>query len=443
MNVKTTHRANGISRRAALSALIGLPALAGGCRWLSHSSNASELIIWSQPTGVEERGFERLCRRFEREHPGITVYNLGGSDVEKLVRAVVAGAPPDLAYLYGATMVGPLAANSAVQPLDTYFHQAGFQETDFLPTTMLQNGLGGKLYAMPVTRDSRALYWNRKVFRENGLDPDRPPETLEAMLDLAKRLTKRAADGTLERIGVFLPEEPWIVFALFGGSVWDEQTGQITANRPENIAALRWMVELSNAQGGYVAVSALAAGFGRSDTAQNPIATGKVAMKIEGEWAAMHLEKFAPGTDYAVGPVPYPTARPDLKNMAWMDGDVMLIPIGARRPELAWEFIRWMQQPEQQEEYALHMNNLPSIVALRDSPRFQQGSKSRRVLGYVLKEIAVASTNPRYFPALPVTQLYQNRLRTAFDQALYEEKTPEAALNEVQTYIAQEMTRYA
>src|SRR5690348_9671841 len=91
------------------------------------------LTIWSAPMGVEEKAFLKLYRRFEREHPGIVIRNLGGLKEDRLVRAIIAGAPPDLAYLYNTVMCGPLAANPAVQPLDAYFARSGLRESDFLP----------------------------------------------------------------------------------------------------------------------------------------------------------------------------------------------------------------------------------------------------------------------------------------------------------------------
>lgn len=422
---------------------LGLLALPVGCRFLAGEAETVELTIWAAPTGVEEAGFRKLCKRYEREHPGVRVLIVGASTPEKLIRAIVAGAPPDISYMYGASAVGPMAANTALTPLDTYFQNAGFRESDFLPTSITQGRYRGKLYAMPVTRDSRALYWNGARFKEAGLDPDTPPRTLEEALDFAARLTQRRPDGGVEKLGMYLPDEPEIVFSLFGGGVWDAKTGHITANRAENIRALRWLISLADAQGGYKAIAALMPSFGNIQSAQNPLATGKIAMKIEGEWAAMHLDRYAPGTDYRLGLVPHPADRPDLANMAWQDGDVMVIPVGARHPEAAWEFIRWMQQPTQQEEYALVMNNLPSLLALRGSPRLASGSRSRRALGFVLNEIAGASRNSHYFPALPVTQLYRSALKNAFDRALYHDLTPEKALAEVQQLMTREMQRYS
>ncbi|HZT41641.1 MAG TPA: ABC transporter substrate-binding protein [Chthonomonadaceae bacterium] len=426
-----------------LAAALGLLLPLSSCRPPAGGGRAPvELDIWSAPQGVEERGFIALCRRFEAEHPGVTVHNVGASNMEKLVRAIVAGAPPDLAYLYDTTPVGPLAANGAVRVLDGDFARSGLRESDFLPGAIAQGRYKGHLYAMPVTRDSRALYWNRTVFREAGLNPDRPPQTLEETLTLAARLTRRRPDGTLERLGMPLPGGPELVMALFGGDVVDERTYQITADRPENVEALRWYVRLADAQGGYRAISALTAGFGADQSGQNPLATGKIAMRIDGEWTAMYLEKYGPWTDYAIGEIPHPAARPDLKNLAWQDGDIMVIPNGSRHPQLAWEFMVWMQQPAQQDFYAAVMNNLPSIMALRHSPRLTRGSRTKRALGYVLGHIASDPHNARFLPSLPIAQIYRDTLQNAFDRALFHEVTPEQALATVQARMEREMRRY-
>src|SRR5215831_8427056 len=55
-----------------------------------------EITLWSMWSGQEEKNFQRVLRRYEQEHPGITFHNLGAvSDDTKTVRALVAGVPPD------------------------------------------------------------------------------------------------------------------------------------------------------------------------------------------------------------------------------------------------------------------------------------------------------------------------------------------------------------
>ena len=413
-----------------------------GCTGVSPSVPKT-LNIWSAPRGVEEKGFLRLCRRFEQDHPGIEVRNLGGIDEYKLIRAIVAGAPPDLAYLYGTGEVGPLAANGALAPLDEPYRQSGFRDEQFLPGIMAQHRYRGRLYAMPVTRDSMGLYWNRPAFREAGLDPDRPPRTLEETRSFAVRLTKRAIDGSLLRIGFnAVPDDPSALLSAAGFRLLEEAPGRLRIDSPENVAALAWLVQLVDEMGGRTAMARLRSSFGRSDTAQNPLATGKVAMEINGEWISMHLEKYAPDTDYGIGEIPYPEGHPERRNMAWSDGDVMIVPAEAPHGEMAWEFMRWMQQPRQQEEYAGVMNNLPSIRALLRSPVLTTGSRKRRTLGFILQTIAGSSRNVRYFPVLPVSRFYRETLIRAVEAAELHQKTPAQALRDAQNRVQTALSRY-
>ena len=80
---------------------------------------------------------------------------------------------------------------------------------------------GGHVYAGISTPVIETLYWNRTLFREAGLDPDRPPATLAEFNDYARRLTKHdPKTGRLTQVG-FLPQDPgwwpWIFCDWFGG----------------------------------------------------------------------------------------------------------------------------------------------------------------------------------------------------------------------------------
>ena len=400
------------------------------------------LTLWAAPIGGEEKAFRTLCDRFEREHPSIQLHLVGGLREEKLIRAIVAGAPPDLAYLYNPIMVGPLAGNKAAQPLDELYRRAGFRDSDFLPGAIDQMRYDGVLYAMPVTLDSRGFYWNKSVFRSAGMDPDRPPQTMEELYEIAVKLTKKRPDGTLARLGMLPPADNALFFCAMGGRLYDPVNRRITIDIPENVAALKWRVKLIDAQGGRDAVAGFMGGFGPMESAQNPLAKGDVGMQIDGEWVAMYLERYAPGTKYGIGEIPHPAHRPDLKNMAWHDGDIMFIPNGARHPGSAWEFIRWLQEPRQQEEYAGGMNNLPTVRALLNSPKITTGSRSKETLGYILRHIATNQANSRFSPALPVARLYKDALDNAVQLAELHRKSPEDALADAQKRVQRELDRY-
>ncbi len=400
------------------------------------------MVIWAAVTGIEEQGFLRLCRRFEREHAGITVQLVGSTNADKLIRAVVAGAPPDIVYLYGTSLVGPLAANGAIAMLDDRFRESGLHADDYLPGTIPQSSWNGKIYAMPVTRDSYAVYCNPQVLGECGFPTHRGPDTLEELELMAREITARNRDGSLRRIGVRLPDDHAVLMSAYGATLYDEAAGAITTDADESISALEGLIRLMDAQGGYSRVRAFSTGIGREASAQSPIASGKAAMYIGGEWNAMYLLRHSPETDYFVDKLPHPAKRPDLRNMAWQDGDVMMLPQGAKSPDAAWAFMRWMQRLPQQEEYAAAMSNLPAIKAGVHSLRITQGSKARETVGFILREVAAVSKCPRFFPTLPVTQLYRDTLQFAVQTAMLKQKTPQQALRDCRLRVQAELDKY-
>ena len=52
---------------------------------------------------------------------------------------------------------------------------------------------GGKTWGAPFQRSTIVLYWNKDLFKEAGLDPDKAPATWAEQLAFAQKLTKRDA----------------------------------------------------------------------------------------------------------------------------------------------------------------------------------------------------------------------------------------------------------
>lgn len=434
-------RGTNASLKAVLAAAAALAVSAGCTRQPEAARGIVHLTVWSMWSGQEEKNFLRVLARYHELHPNVVVENLGAvNDDTKTVRAIVAGVPPDLFTLSDPLYLGPLAANNAVYPLDEWFMRSGLKEADFVPASLGLCRYKGRLYAMPYLIDDYALFWNRRAFREAGLDPNRPPSTLEQLADYAVRLTQRDASGNLLRLGLQPIGDLNVITQDFGGRLYDAAANRITCDDAGNLAALKWYVDLINRMGGYQKVNGFAAGFGQAQSANNPFFVGKVAMMINGEWNPYWVSRYAPGLDYDVAPIPPPAGQPERARSTWLGGNMICIPRGSKHPKEAWDLLVWMQTKEAQILFAGAMNNVPNIRAALKSPELREGAPYKRKFAVFLD--LADSPNGGHFPALPVANLYSNELNTAREMALDGRKTPEQALKDVRARVQKELNRY-
>lgn len=397
-----------------------------------------EISVWSMWSGQEERNFNRVLRLYELEHPEVRIRNLGGvSDDSKTIRALVAGAPPDLFTLSNPAYLGVLARNGAIRPLDSLLEGTAIRKEDFIPASLRLCEYEGKLYGLPYLIDVAALMWDKQAFREAGLDPERPPQTMEELADYAVRLTKRDASGKITRLGLRRPDDLTTFYFCYGGTLADPKTGKITANHPGNIAGLAWYKDLVERLGGIEKINAFSSSFGSNQGVNNPFFTGKVAMQIDGEWNPYWISRYAPQLSYDVAPVPPPAAHPERTGTTTIGGNVFCIPTDCKHPAEVSRFLLWMESRKAQIQFAHDMNNVPNMRSALHAPELRTGTLFRKQYGKFCD--LADSPNAFSFPVTPVASMLMKELGNAADRTLYREETPEQALNRAQERVQKEL----
>jgi multiple sugar transport system substrate-binding protein len=424
--------------------MLGIAAFVAMAAWpvqLGPSPPPGRVVVrvWSGWTGHEKEAFEKAVAAFNRSQSRTFLVNTSTEeDDTKIFRAITAGTPPDLFQVWSGEYVGALAANNAVVPFDPLLARDGPPRKEFIQGSLGLGEYEGRHYSMAYLIDAYALYWNKDVFRAAGLDPEKPPRTLEELQRMALRLVKKRPDGTLERVGFEMPSLE-ILIVLFGGKFYDPATHTILADHPRNVEALRWLTRMIDAQGGSVRVDSFTAGFGEYASPNHQFFVGKAAMMLSGQWWPSYVEKFAPHIDYGVCPLPYPSKHPELEGTTYIGGNFFCIPSGSRHPKEAWEFLRWTQNSRAQELFSSVMHGVPNMLAVLGSPRLTTGSRHNRAFGVVCR--IAANPNARWFPATPVNNLYLSELNTAVQLAARNKKTPEQALHDVRVRVQRELDR--
>ena len=181
-----------------------------------------ELRVWSGWTGHEKDAFEEVVDTFNSGQDEIRLTNTTtAGDDTKVFRAITGGTPPDLFFVWNYEYIGALAQNGALRRLDGDMRASGLTDDLFVPAAIAQCRYESHTYAMPYLSDVYALFYNRALLAEAGLDPDQPPRTLEELLDCAERLTRYDEGDGLVRMGIAPPDLYHLCF-LMGGRLYDE-----------------------------------------------------------------------------------------------------------------------------------------------------------------------------------------------------------------------------
>lgn len=168
----------------------------------SQAQAAVEIEYWQYVFETRVKAIDRLIENFEKANPDIKVKQVTFPYADYQTRVIAAnlgGQTPDvLQFFYG--WLDKFVAGGLVQPLpkDTFPAQA--IEAEFFPiVTALKRD--GDYYGLPTAVRSLGLFYNKKLFTEAGLDPDKPPRTLDELVAAAEKLTKRDASGNLVTAG--------------------------------------------------------------------------------------------------------------------------------------------------------------------------------------------------------------------------------------------------
>ncbi len=203
--------------------------------------------------GTVAKTIDQLAADFAAENPGIKVKPIfSGTYQDSLAKALAAhkkGEPPHLAVLQ-ASDIFTLIDEDAIVPIDGLM--AGAEDKrwmdGFFRSFMKNSRANGKTWAVPFQRSTIVMYWNKDMFKEAGLDPDRAPGNWQEMVDYAKKLTK--ADNSQWGLKIPSAGYPYWLFqglvTATGAQLMNEAGTETYIDKPEVAEALQFWVDLGS-----------------------------------------------------------------------------------------------------------------------------------------------------------------------------------------------------
>ena len=399
---------------------LGIVALSWG---VAQQSQPITLEFWAHWLSQQRRPtIEKIINTWNQKNPNIQVKYTGvpfDQIINKTLAGVAAGNPPDVVVIDIRT-----SRLRAAKKQSTNLSEQGADQWKnlYAPNLWATGTYKGAQYALPFVTDTHMLFYNKKAFREAGLDPNKPPATWDDLWNYAAKLDKKEGN-TYTRMG-FHPLfgefgfEGWVGNA--GGSLWDKEYENPQVNNPTTLKVLEWIKKWTDKYGAQQ-FAGFRSSFGGG--AQDEFMSGKVPMVVRNGNYVATIARNAPDLEYGMVPIPTPDGK-QTPTSSWGGGFNVEIPKGTKHPKEALAFAQFLTT-EGARIWAEEQNDLPAAKAAQSAIKEPEFVKIVNYMPYTF--VAPA---PVYAPN------YGTAVDKAVDDVVLRGKDPKAALDEAQKAVA-------
>ncbi|MGW0468178.1 extracellular solute-binding protein [Streptomyces sp. NPDC003027] len=332
----------------------------GGTGTTKGSGELSGTVTWwdTSNVGSEDKVFKKLAEGFTKKHPKVSVKYVNvpfgeaqnkfknaaqsGSGAPDVIRSEVAWTPEfaDLGYL------APLDGTAALK-----------NEGDFLEQAAASTKYNGKTYAVPQVIDSMGIFYNKKIFKDAGVEA---PKTIDELKTVATKIKEKTG-----KTGLYLRGDDayWFLSFLYGegGDMVDAEQKKVTIDGPAGVKAMKVVKDLVDSK---AAITDASNGW---DNMQAAFKDGKVAMMINGPWAVTDTyagKEFADKANLGIAPVPAGSAGQG----APQGGHNLAVYAGSKNLEASYAFAEYMTSAEAQTTAAKELSLLPTRESVYIKP---------------------------------------------------------------------------
>jgi multiple sugar transport system substrate-binding protein len=300
-------------RNLAAALLVALGVVGGA------KAQTVEIEYWQYTFETRVRAMDELIKQFEAANPGIKVKHVHfpyNDYRTKVSAAMAAGQAPDMVQLFYGWLDDFMAAK-ILQPLPAAAFPAAKVDAEFFPMVQAMKR-DGAYYAIPTAVRSLAVFYNKRLMVEAGLDPAKPPTTLDGLLDAARKMTKRDASGNITQVGIGASMEAqdqhwWreILVRQFGSTPYSADNRQVTYNNDGGLKALRFFTDL------FTKEKVTARNF--MDEPQAAFRAQRAGLMVDGNFRIGALERTR-GLEWFVTPLPSHNGVRSNYGSYWVNG---------------------------------------------------------------------------------------------------------------------------
>ena len=415
-----------------------------GCSGGSSSKTSKEAAskddvkVWVQFSDetAEGKAWEQVVQHFNKKYKGkykvVTEYiprsGSGGGYEDKVNAAITTNSLPDVITLDGPNTAA-YAKSKVITPLDDYLKDNNME--DVLDSIKQQGTYDGKFYAFGYSESNVGIYYNKKMFKEAGIDESslptlKKPWTWDEFKAVSKKLKdhfkEAAIDFRLNSNDEMLPYAYMPLIWSNGGSVVNEDGTKAEGyfNSKESTQAVQFIQDL--VKEGYTTVSPVEKGF----------ETGQYPMVLSGSWTIADLQTNYKDIDFGI--LPYPVSNKTKKLVSPSGSWQLAVTTKSNKKDAAAEFVKFATNTESSE--ILSLGN--SVLPIRKSTIKNIKDKVSEPMRFLMEQnAATAHARPVVVAYPQVSRSFQQAMQ---DISYYEEnpdvqKVLDSRAKEMQTAI--------
>lgn len=364
---------------------------------------------WEDEIPRIEEGFEEKYPQYDLQVECLPINNY----TETAVSSILGGSAPD-ALALDTLMLGTPIGQNLLQPMEEFMEEYGWSTDDFSEGVMNAGIVDDTIYAVPYRTGPTALFYNKTLFDEAGVEYPSDNMPYDEFMDICKKLTdadkgvygfgiaatKNDPANCMSSLGMFLGSS--------GGAILSDDYSEVTINSPESIEGIQNWVSLYTE--GVVPEGCINYAWSADlyPMAQN----GQLAMIPMDPVTASTIGDYAEANNFEYGFCVNPGSTDRVGGWHWT------IPTGVKNPEGAKAFIDYFLQPE-----VISAQNIvqPAVIESQDMGAW--GSEEYEVFWK-------ADANATYvLPVVPEYTEIQNILITELQNILQGSEDVETGCN--------------
>lgn len=357
-----------MSSRTVAAALLAGALVLAGCQSGPSTSSAGDtgavddgttITMWTRsPTATFTQNLVDAYNASHKNQVKLTAFP-ADSYQQKVGTAAGAGDLPDV--LAADVVYAPNYASKGVYlDLTSRIDELPFKDT-LAPAHMKTATYDGKFYGVPHDIDLSAVFYNKVLFTRAGLDPEKPPTTLDELAAAAKKIQALGGGVSGYFFGGACPGcqlfTSWPMIWASGGEVLNEQGTASTIDNPTAAKVYAFLRQLY--ADGVVPASAKNES---GPTWTQLFGEGKVGIQPMG---ATGLQGIKEGPELQVGVAPIPGLTGG--SSSFVGGDVLGISSNSQHAAAAWDFISWTLSEQAQVDVVAKSKNITVRSDLADN----------------------------------------------------------------------------